>query len=281
MPMRKVAIIDADSILYAISLGAETCAKGQGDDGNDLWLQTRSLKECYEDALDQFDKIAKMTAADEVILCITTSKCFRYELLPTYKGNRTQRRPAILKELQATVQARKPHTVMAVRGLEADDVCGIAMGTLTMAGRDCVVVSIDKDLKCIPGKFLHMPPPHNPSGREPTWYETSEDEADRFHLYQTMVGDPVDGYTGIPGFGPARANKLLNACAHLTFAEQWRWVEEAFAAKGLSREYALTQARVARILRNTDWDAVKREPILWSPPVSAYTEATKKERVVG
>ena len=29
---------------------------------------------------------------------------------------------------------------------------------------------------------------------------------------------------------------------------------------------AIKQARLARILRNEDWDAVKKEPILWTPP---------------
>lgn len=275
---RKVAIIDADTILYAIALSAETRAVSVDPNEEDMWLQTKSLKECYVEAVLEFAKVRDIAKADEVILCLTTSKCFRYGLLPTYKANRVQRRPAILKDLQAAIMERKPYTTMGVRGLEADDVCGIAMGTLTMAGRDCVIVSIDKDLKSIPGAFLHMPPPNAKNSRDPILYETTENQADRFFLYQTMIGDPVDGYSGIPGFGPKRAEKLLTESAHLTFAEQWRWVEDAFRAKGCDKAFALTQARVARILRNTDWDAVKREVILWTPPTSLYSKEMENRR---
>ncbi len=35
-------------------------------------------------------------------------------------------------------------------------------------------------------------------------------EADRYHLYQTLVGDATDGYPGCPGVGEVAANKVLD-----------------------------------------------------------------------
>jgi DNA polymerase-1 len=35
---------------------------------------------------------------------------------------------------------------------------------------------------------------------------------------------------------------------------------------GLSEEYMLRQARLARILRASDYDFKRKEPILWLPP---------------
>lgn len=45
----------------------------------------------------------------------------------------------------------------------------------------------------------------------------------------------------------------------------WHAVKTAYESKGLTEADAIKQARLARILRNEDWDAVKKEPILWTP----------------
>lgn len=37
------------------------------------------------------------------------------------------------------------------------------------------------------------------------------------------------------------------------------------ASQGMTEEDLLVQARVARILRATDWNFEKEEPILWTP----------------
>ena len=76
------------------------------------------------------------------------------------------------------------------------------------------------------------------------------------------MGDRADNYAGCPGVGDVTARKLLEKdCS-------WDTVVSAFEKVGLSEEDALVQARVARILRNTDykgtqvilWNALKGEP---------------------
>ena len=47
--------------------------------------------------------------------------------------------------------------------------------------------------------------------------------------------------------------------------EAWQVVVETYASKGLTEEEALQQARVARILRHTDYDVEKEEVVLWKP----------------
>jgi DNA polymerase-1 len=42
-------------------------------------------------------------------------------------------------------------------------------------------------------------------------------------------------------------------------------VVSLYAKAGLTEADALRQARLARILRWTDWDNKKKEPILWTP----------------
>jgi 5'-3' exonuclease len=87
-----------------------------------------------------------------------------------------------------------------------------------------------------------------------------------------LVGDTADGYPGLPSVGPKKAEALLKDVFKThkawTLNCPWAWdaVKAAYIARGLTEADAIKQARLARILRNEDWDAVKKEPILWSPP---------------
>lgn len=93
----------------------------------------------------------------------------------------------------------------------------------------------------------------------------SLEEANRYFFMQVLTGDPTDGYKGCPGIGPKRAEKILEGVNVLDEKEAWRAVVGAYASKGLTEEEALQQARVARILRHTDYDLEKEEVILWEP----------------
>lgn len=260
--LSRIALIDADSVLYAAACSSEMRAKAQGDEGEDMWFETRSLSQTYREVVANLEKLVDAVKADDGIVALTTTHCFRYQLLPTYKANRSGgHRPAHLADLQRLVQEKRPFGVLAVKGLEADDICGISSGQLQKAGlREPVIVSIDKDMRQVPGLTYSWRDP------SPHVYEVTEEEADRAHLYQTLVGDMVDNYTGCPGIGKVRATKLLDECAHASKAAQWGWVEGAFLSHGTSKEYALTQARVSRILRHTDWDPIQKDVLLWHPP---------------
>ena len=91
--------------------------------------------------------------------------------------------------------------------------------------------------------------------------EITEEYADYFHLYQTLVGDTTDGYPGLKGIGDKRATALLEKEA------SWETVVKAYEKAGETEEDALVQARLARILRASDYNFETREPILWSPKV--------------
>ena len=93
-------------------------------------------------------------------------------------------------------------------------------------------------------------------------------------MMQTLTGDTTDGYTGCPGIGPKTAEKILQAALAEGTTEAnpaqlreiyWQHVVKAYAKAGLSEEEALTQARVARICRNSDYDFKTKQVILWSP----------------
>jgi DNA polymerase-1 len=129
--------------------------------------------------------------------------------------------------------------------LEADDVLGLR------SGKDTVIVSWDKDMKQIPGKH------YNPISDEV--FEVSPEEGYRYFLTQVLTGDRVDGYTGLPGCGPVKAENILNASC------TWDSVAAAYTRAGLTEQDALRQARLAYILKDpTDYNS-HNEVRLWTP----------------
>ena len=90
--------------------------------------------------------------------------------------------------------------------------------------------------------------------------EITPDEGARWHLIQTMAGDNTDGYSGVPGIGIKKAEKIFNEKGYT-----WQAVVETFVEKELTEQDALINAQLARILTTNDYDHEKREPILWKP----------------
>jgi len=238
---RPTVLLDGDIILYRACVGAER----ETDWGDDIWSLTSDLgaaKKSVEDSITQ----ALNTVNGDLIFCVNDVDNFRKHLNPDYKGGRS-RKP--LGYYHVLNWVREDYEVRSLPKCEADDTLGI----LSTSGEFAhpVIMSGDKDMKTIPGRFIR--------GRE--WFNHSEGEADYWHLFQTLTGDITDGYKGCPGIGPKTAEALLKANAHAP----WNAVIEAFKKAKLTEEDALLQARMARILRAEDYNLETKEPILWTP----------------
>ena len=255
----KTALIDADIIAYQAASISEKPIKWD----DDLWTLHAFENEAENRFDSMIDSIVQKVEADEIILALTDVVNWRKEVLPTYKSNRSgTRKPMLLKHLQAYTQER--YRVYQRDTLEGDDCLGILS---TMAHNDeRIICSIDKDFKTIPGKHYNF-------GRD-EFFEISEQQADYWHMFQTLTGDTTDGYSGCPGIGPKTAEKILNAVleAGTPWANRaqlgemyWDAVVKTYVKAGLSAEEALVQARVARICRAEDYDFGKKQVILWEP----------------
>lgn len=254
---KRVALIDSDTLLYATASVAEMCVKGGGLDGEDQWIPTMTPVQAYNQVVAGFDKIVEAVKADDAIICLSDRANFRYGILPSYKSNRKEtRRPPMLVTLREMLQKHKPFPVLLVKGLEADDLCGICAGTIAASGKKPIVCSEDKDLKTIPGSLY----------QKGKLTEITPADADRNWLYQVLVGDSTDGYKGCPRVGPVGALKILAEIEGKPMADKWLRIVDEYLYRGASEESALTQARVARILRHTDWDPKNKDVILWQPP---------------
>lgn len=236
--------IDADILLYRSALSAET-EIDWGDDVFSLWADVKDAKIVFK---QQIEAITSKLKVDDIVCCLSDSKAnFRKLVDPSYKSNRKgTRKPVGYKALRQWVISE--YKTVRKDGLEGDDCLGI-LGT--KPGSDCIMVSDDKDLRTCPGKL------YRPSADE--FLNITEDDANRFFLTQVLTGDPTDGYKGCPKIGIKTAEKVLG------HRPSWDAVEQAFVKAGLSKDDAIQQARLARILRWSDWDEQKGEPILWKP----------------
>ena len=241
-------LLDGDVALYETTFASEEA----WDWGNDLW----TLHSDFRAASQRFDcwvtNLQELLQADRVIIALSSSENWRKDVLPTYKANRkNKRKPLTFPRLREYV--RDIYETVTWDRLEADDVLGILM---TGRKDECVIVTIDKDLMTIPGRHYY---PNKATEDGVEIIQVSEEQANFNHLMQTLTGDPVDGYSGCPGIGAVRAERMLKE------SPTWETVVAAYEKAGLSEDDALVQARVARILRVDEYNRKTGEVILWNP----------------
>lgn len=250
---KTVLLIDGDVLVYQIGLAAERPINW----GDDLWTLHADLGECRAILRSKIDALLKNLGADEAVfgLSCPTDEGFRRELCPTYKANRAGvRKPVVHKPLRELL-IDEYDTIIRPK-LEADDVLGV-LATTPRPGERRIIVSVDKDFRTVPCEFYRMSD-HNPKVETVT-----PDAAARFHAIQTLMGDRVDGFAGVPGFGPKTAEKAI---ADVPTEELWAAVVAEYANAGLGEEYALRVARLARILQHGDYNTKTGEIKLWTPP---------------
>jgi DNA polymerase-1 len=245
----RTILIDGDIALYEVTTACEQAIKWE----DDFWTLHCDFKE----AKQRFDcwvaDVLEKTESQKAIIALSGPNNWRKDVLPTYKHNRkSKRKPLIFKELKEYV--REVYRTFEFDNLEADDVLGLLAGSPGLGNikGEKVIVTIDKDLMTVPGYHYYTNKP------EDGIIKVTEDQADFNHYLQTLVGDSVDGYSGCPGIGPVRAERVLEYRC-------WGAVIEAYEIAGLTEQDALVQARVARILRWGEYNTKTKEVRLWNP----------------
>lgn len=239
--MKRTLLIDGDIVAYRYA----SIVEHEIDWGDDVWSLWADAKEAKQLILQYLDQLVEATAADDFIFTFSDTENFRKGVYADYKSNRKgKRKPTCYNALKEWIEDE--YETEQYPTLEGDDV----MGILATCGKyeETVIVSEDKDMKTIPGLLW----------RASEMSDISEEEADYFHLYQTLVGDTTDGYGGLRGVGDKKATELLKV-------PTWDTVVSAFEKAGYTEDDALVQARLARILRASDYNFKKGEPILWNP----------------
>jgi DNA polymerase-1 len=245
-------LLDADTGLYASAAGAEKAL--EFEEGHfTLVADLDDAKGAYDEWVSGICK--KIGKVKKVIHCLSDSgNYFRSDHWPAYKDGRGKK-PLIHAQLRSWLIGSDGHETMLRPRLEADDILGILATHKALVKGPKIVVSIDKDLLQIPGKH------YNPAKDE--FREVDEESGEYLFFTQTLTGDATDNYPGCPGIGPKRAPAIIG-----DLDGAWERIVAAYEKAGLSEADALAQARTARILRASDYDFKKKEPILWTPSAS-------------
>lgn len=178
-------LLDADIICFRAAFSAE--------DEEEAWVA------CSR-ADGMIAEMEQMFNTKDTELWLSGDNNFRYQIYPEYKANRLNaKRPKWEKAVRAWLINEWGAKVSD--GCEADDMLGIRA---TELGNESIIATIDKDLDMIPGNHYNFV-------KKEQYYVTPE-QATRFFYYQCLVGDTADGVKGVPGIGPKKAEKLLDAC---------------------------------------------------------------------
>ena len=233
-------VIDGDIIAYQVAASAETPVNW----GDGLWTLHAYENDVKVKIDDAINSLFEKSKADKVECAISDKHNFRKDVADYYKANRKNTRRPMLLNFAKEYMAQEYNGVIW-KNLEADDVLGIKV----TSSDDYIIWSADKDLKTCHGRHL---------SDEGEIY-VSKEEADYWFYTQVLTGDNTDNYPGCPKVGIKTAEKLL------TEDPSWDKVVATYARQNLSEEVALEQARLARILRQGEYNQETGEVSLWTP----------------
>lgn len=196
-------IFDADSLIYAC------CFKSKDDRESKDDLFETDLSKAYNKFENKFTKLIEylddLVEVDEVIFCNGSKNNFRKKVSPTYKLNRTQKRPEILSSLHEAIKLN--YNSFYGDGVETDDVVATLWKkeVLKSSLNDVIIMSLDKDYKQFPCWFYD----YHYKRRE--LVKISEEEA-LFNFYSQMItGDSADNILVCKGYGKVYAKNLLES----------------------------------------------------------------------
>tara|TARA_R100000458_G_C8231627_1_gene213161 strand:- start:284 stop:1027 length:744 start_codon:yes stop_codon:yes gene_type:complete len=246
----KRAYLDAELLLFQIAAANEFYTEWDKENYPDVYHYVCRIDEAKVQFWERINELRELLPSFEFILAFGDKRSFRYRVWPQYKASRRKQKhaPAGLPEFKDW--AKKQLSTVFLEDVEGDDV----MGLLCRQGD--VIISQDKDLLTVPGLKL----------RDGDLIQTSEYEANYAFYSQVLIGDTADNYPGCKGCGKVKASQVLSKCT--TEIDMWQAVLKTFSKAGFDLDYALSQARCARILRPGEYDLETRSPQMWVPPIS-------------
>lgn len=289
--LTRTLLVDADLLAYRASAATQRSYAFDGPDAPPAVVA--DFEEATKAAEEALQRLIDRLQPDEVTVCLSDDLVsWRHDRVDaSYKAHRTSERPEQLYAVKDWL--RETYDVAEIATLEADDVMGI-IATDPSRTDERIIVSADKDMLTIPGRLYQPHRQIDAKGRprkDPLILDVTPEAAERYHLYQTLIGDQTDGYPGLPLCGPKCAAEILDDGVLWVEQERtlrsgprkgvaitewvrtdgsyfpaWLRVVAAYRKAGLTEAHALTQARLARILQFEDFDGER--PILWNPQIS-------------
>ena len=242
----KVMLVDGDLLAYKLTSSLEEVIDW-GNDNWTLWSDFKIAKQLWSQSIAFY---MGLTKSKNPVICFSDTKNFRKQLDSSYKSYRKKiRKPICYKALKDWII--KTHTCFVHKGLEGDDTIGLLA---TGANKDdCVIISGDKDMRTIPAWQLCI--------IDDQLEKVDNQLADYHFCTQVLTGDISDGYKGCVGVGAIKASRVLLDKKDLP--ELWEAVIREYSRNKYSIDDAYHQARLARILREGEYNYETHKPKLW------------------
>jgi DNA polymerase-1 len=235
-------LVDGDLVTYP---SAASCEK-RDKDGNVLSLEEKHIAEWRCGAT--LNALQERWKTDDIEIFLSGDNSFRYRIDPEYKANRKGKpRPVHLYACQELLVLQ--YGAKVTDGYEADDALGIRQAEV---GREhCIICSLDKDLKQIPGRHYN--------------WKTDEDliVSEWLGLYtfyrHVLLGDKADNILRSPELaarrmGEVKVDRVLEGCE--TEDDFYNTARDLYANDGWFHR----NCQLVHVLRSED--------DRWQPPVS-------------
>jgi len=242
----KIMLVDGDLLAYKITSSLEEPV----DWGNDVWTLHSDFKKAKQLWIQSIAYYLSITSSKDVVVAFSDKVNFRKELDSTYKSHRKGiRKPVCYSPLRKWIE--ETHKCETFTSLEGDDVLGL-LATGKYKDNN-VIVSGDKDMRTIP-----------------TWHcfiiddsieYVDELKANYNFCQQVLVGDASDGYSGLKGCGAVKSSRVLLDKKNID--ELWEAVLQEYQRNGYEMSDAYHQGKLARILRDGEYNYKTKQIILW------------------
>ncbi|MDD2918360.1 DNA polymerase I [Rhodoferax sp.] len=205
-PAKTLLLVDGSSYLYRAFHAMPDLRAVPGD-------PTSSPTGAIRGMINMLQSLRKEVPA-QYAACIFDDKgpTFRDDLYPQYKAHRSPMPDDLRSQIEPIHEVVRlmGWTVLAVPGVEADDVIGTLAATAAEQGMQVIVSSGDKDLAQLVNERITIIDTMNGRVRDVAGVEAEFGVPPKLMVdYQTLVGDAIDNVPGVPKVGPKTAAKWL------------------------------------------------------------------------
>ncbi|MCJ0764134.1 DNA polymerase I [Variovorax terrae] len=203
---KTLVLVDGSSYLYRAFHAMPDLRAVPGDPASPATGAIRGM-------INMMQALRKEVQADYAV-CVFDAKgpTFRDALYPEYKANRSPMPDDLRGQIEPIheVVGLLGWKVLAVPGVEADDVIGTLAVTAARQGVEVVISSGDKDLSQLVNEHITIIDTMNGKKRDVAGVTAEFGVPPALMIdYQTLVGDAVDNVPGVPKVGPKTAAKWL------------------------------------------------------------------------
>jgi len=200
--MKTLLLVDASSYLYRAFHALPDLRNRHNEPTGAIYGVLNMLRRLHQDY--QADYSACVFDAK--------GKTFRDELYPDYKGHRPPMPPELVAQIEPLHDAIRAMgwPLLAVEGVEADDVIGTLTSLATEAGMRAVISTGDKDMaQLVNGQVTLINTMSNETLDENGVATKFGVPPARIVDYLTLIGDSADNVPGVAKVGPKTAVKWL------------------------------------------------------------------------